>query len=312
MRTLRVTSRGTRVMRIPDERTRSAASGSTWMLNSAPGVAFPGSAIAPPMMISRRIRRSAAASSSSARAMLVSGPSAAMVSASACSRALATIAVAALPPAGFGPSLAGNSGRPRRSSRPESPARPSPPWTFGAVFSLPRRGRAAPRTSRGGASGSSRASRRRALSVAARTSVLPATVVMSSTRSSGERSARTIASASSMPGSVSMTSGRGADCRITSGPPLPDERTRGRAAESFVRALERLRRASVLLAVERRPVTKFAPIAGVVSPCTGGYVATLSPRGGNSNDGPCRPNTQAAGGRTRLPIAVVRAQWQGG
>ena len=85
----------------------------------------------------------------------------------------------------------------------------------GAVFSRPRMGFAAPRARRGNSSGSRSASRRRALSVAARSPALPATVVMSSTRSSGERNASTIASASSMPGSVSMTTGRGLERSIT-------------------------------------------------------------------------------------------------
>ena len=61
--------------------------------------------------------------------MLVSGPRATMVSASPCSRALATMASAAPARDGTGPRLAGKRGRPRRSHTRDSPARPSSPCT---------------------------------------------------------------------------------------------------------------------------------------------------------------------------------------
>ncbi|OLD78164.1 MAG: hypothetical protein AUG87_02170 [Candidatus Rokubacteria bacterium 13_1_20CM_4_70_14] len=113
----RVASRGTRSRGRCAANTRWAASGSTYMLNSAVGVMLPGTSTAPPIATMRPIRLTAPASDLSVSARLVSGPSATSVSSRCNRRACSTITLTASGSSG-GFSVSGQSGR---SPRPSSP-----------------------------------------------------------------------------------------------------------------------------------------------------------------------------------------------
>ena len=209
------------MIRIPEARTRSAATGSTWKLNSAAAVTLPGASIAPPITIRRPTRCIAGSSASSARAMF-------------CERTEGDDGERFPVLAGLGHdrrrrAAAGRRRSTARGIEEAAAAVPEPGESGQPVVAVHVGGGVQP-SAKGGArrrapGGAARQGRgARAGGVRCRSPraarCCRATVVMSSTRNSGERSASTMASASSMPGSVSMTTGCGPRCSTMSNSPI--------------------------------------------------------------------------------------------